>query len=200
MKDAALAVHLLVCGGDLVKLHVLQCVARVCVCASVSSMFPHPCFLFPLIFIFVSATVFFLLPAHMCWCASPHECVTAVVCLLTFALLSPFTRRRHLLWPWMRLLLFFLPFLSFFKRQFQKKSNRKEELNKVKKRNNICLKNWENSHQNAEPLPVCRIPINIQPLKRMHHRQLLKHTVGASSLPFFFPSICWSSSLFSFSF
>lgn len=33
---------------------------------------------------------------HVLTCVSPCERVTAVVCLLTFALLSPFTRRRHL--------------------------------------------------------------------------------------------------------
>lgn len=120
-------------------------VACVCVCASVSSMFPHLCFLSP-------SSLFSFLP--LSFSSSLPTCVDVRLPMWVGDSCSLFAYIRSA-FPIYEAEAFTLTLnasprlfssLFFFKRQFRKKSNRKEELNKLKKRNNICLKNWGNSH------------------------------------------------------
>lgn len=74
MKQSALAVHLLVCGGDLMF---PACSISLSPAASD----------FPFVLTVIAVCVY----VHR-----PYECVTAVVCLFTFSLFSSFTRLRDL--------------------------------------------------------------------------------------------------------
>ena len=108
MKQSAFAVHLFVCGGDLVFSRGVSMWG-----------FQHV----PLVFCFPPALPFCSPPPslhpslrmRMCVCAPrPYECVTAVVCLFTFSPLSTFTRLRdlHWTWPWMPSFIVLPPLLS----------------------------------------------------------------------------------------
>lgn len=110
---------------------------RVCLCISLRHVGR-------LGFVFFSATVFLLLPAHMCWCASPHVSVWQLYSVCVHSLCFPHLRgggicidlecispsSPSLLWKG-----------NFKKLEMKMK---KKEMNKVKKRNNICLKNRGN--------------------------------------------------------
>lgn len=147
------AVLLFVCGADLMFLHE----RGLYVCASQSFTFLHHLLSFFFLLSFFSHPALLVLVC-VCVCVSTYKCVTAVVCLFTFSLLSTFTRLGDLLWtwPWMPHrasssflifpsfpLFFFLPFVHFLQTQerqwTQEDKNTKSQLT-AGERNRNCWK------------------------------------------------------------
>lgn len=147
MKVATLVLHLLVCGGDLVKLHVLQGGSwRVCLCISLQHV-PSSLFSFPPLSLFSFLPLSFSSSLPMCvdvhlpmWVCDSCSLFAYIRSAFPIYEAEAFTVTLNAS-PCL------LPSLSFFKRQFQKKVKLKWGIEQgKKKRNNICLKNWENSH------------------------------------------------------
>lgn len=99
--------NLFVCWGDLMVFFAHDVSMWRFACASVSSTFHHLCF--PLLISLSLLNRSLVSPSFprslpfsvcVCVCVSRYECVTAVVCLLTFSALSTFTRKRDLHWTW----------------------------------------------------------------------------------------------------